>query len=89
MSSYLVTRKEGDTGKTEIHGVFSALHGDRLGTVRWYGAWRQYAFYPEPETIWNRDCLREVAGFLDDAMAGQKLRRAVLAELERTVEAPA
>ena len=76
--NYLRVEKEGDTGRTEIHGVFSALHGDRLGTIRWYGAWRQYAFFPERETIWNRDCLRQMAEALDDAMRGQQLRRLVV-----------
>jgi hypothetical protein len=76
--NYLRTEKEGDTGRTEVHGVFSALHGDRLGTVKWYGAWRQYAFFPERETVWNHACLRQLAHFLDDAMRGQELRRAVM-----------
>jgi len=81
--NYLKFVKEGDTGRTEMHGVFSALHGDRLGTVKWFGLWRQYAFFPEPETVWNRDCLRQLAKFLDDSMAGQELRRAVMAQVGR------
>lgn len=76
---YLDFVKEDDTGKTEIYGVFSALHGDRLGTVKWYGRWRQYVFFPEHDTIWNRDCLRQLAQFLDNAMRGQELRRSVMA----------
>jgi hypothetical protein len=77
--NYLRFEKEADTGRTEQYGVFSALHGDRLGTVKWYGAWRQYAFFPERETVWNRDCPRQLAGFLDEAMRGQQLRRVVMA----------
>ena len=38
--------------------------GDVLGTVQWYGAWRQYTFDPTPGTTFNRDCLIDLANFL-------------------------
>jgi hypothetical protein len=67
--NYLRFALEADTGKTRRWGVFSLLHGDRLGTVSWYGRWRQYTFAPEPETVWNKDCLRDLAAFLEKAMS--------------------
>jgi len=75
MSEYLTFRMDGDTGKTKTHGVYSTLHGDKLGTVKWFGRWRQYAFFPEPGTIWNRDCLREVADFIEAGMLSRRKER--------------
>jgi hypothetical protein len=48
------------TLRWEVQGNDSAL----LGTVRWYGAWRQYTFDPTPGTTFNRDCLIDLANFL-------------------------
>lgn len=46
--------------KTKIVDVISINHGNILGSIRWYGQWRQYAFYPNEGTIWNRDCMQEI-----------------------------
>lgn len=43
-----------------------------LGYVRWYGAWRCYVFEPCPETLYEKQCLRDIADFLDAET--QKLR---------------
>ncbi len=61
MSEYLeLVHDTSPSGKTAVVGVFSARHGDKLGEIRWFGRWRQYAFYPAPDTIWNPACLAEV-----------------------------
>jgi hypothetical protein len=36
-----------------------------LGEVRWFGRWRCYAFYPEPDTLYERQCLRDIADFCE------------------------
>jgi hypothetical protein len=33
--------------------------------VRWYGKWRQYAFFPMPNTVFERQCLRDIANFCE------------------------
>lgn len=50
--------------KTQVWEVISARHGYRLGEIRWYGRWRQYTFRPEPETIWNSGCLKQLQSFV-------------------------
>lgn len=35
-----------------------------LGLVKWNGAWRRYAFYPDNDTFWDQSCLVEVSAFL-------------------------
>lgn len=40
--------------------VVSRSSGDTLGTVKWFGRWRQYCFFPAAGTIYNPDCLRAI-----------------------------
>ena len=32
----------------------------RLGTIKWYGPWRQFCFFPASDTVWSDGCLRDV-----------------------------
>ncbi|MFL5954829.1 MAG: hypothetical protein ACJ76I_12055 [Gaiellaceae bacterium] len=43
--------------KTEVWHVCAARDGSRLGVIKWFGRWRQYAFFPEPGTVFNPECL--------------------------------
>jgi len=47
-------------------------YGAQLGTVKWYGPWRQYCFYPRPATIFNKGCLEDINSFLNQAMEDHK-----------------
>lgn len=40
--------------------------GALLGRVKWYGQWRKYAFFPEPGTLFEPDCLHSIAEFCAD-----------------------
>lgn len=46
--------------KTEVVEVIAARDGSLLGRIKWFGRWRQFTFWPEPETTFNPDCLREI-----------------------------
>lgn len=35
-----------------------------LGTVKWYGSWRQYCFFPEADTIFNVGCMDSICSFI-------------------------
>jgi len=37
-----------------------------LGAIHWYGAWRQYCFYPADGSTFSNGCLRDIASFLDE-----------------------
>ena len=54
------------SGKTQTWNVWNG--DDYLGTIRWYGSWRQYTFFPFTGTLWSAGCLAEVAAFLKEAM---------------------
>ena len=49
--------------KTKCWLVTARQGGDILGEVRWFGRWRQYAFYPRPNTIFAGSCFTDLAEF--------------------------
>jgi hypothetical protein len=70
---YLVFDPWLTSGKTEVWAVFS-VSGDRLAIIKWYGAWRQYCFFPVSgaETVWSVGCLQEVTAFIEQLMAKRR-----------------
>lgn len=72
VSKYLRFELIRDTGKTQVYQVLSVSQGTFLGHLRWHGAWRQYVFEPEFDTIWNKECLRDLAAYLDGLMAARR-----------------
>jgi hypothetical protein len=50
-------------GKTIIIDVTS-ISGYRLGIIKWFGRWRQYCFFPEPQTVFSEGCLQEISEYL-------------------------
>lgn len=50
--------------KTAIYIVRTHdLCGAKLGEIRWYAQWRQYGFYPEEGTVFEKTCLSDIANF--------------------------
>ena len=58
--------------KTKRWKVVNHDTGDTLGGVYWWTAWRRYIFHPMPGTIYEQDCLRDIASFLIDKMVEHK-----------------
>lgn len=56
------------SGKTLVWEVHSK-DGGLLGTVSWFGRWRCYAFSPNERTVFERRCLRDIAGFCESETA--------------------
>ena len=67
-----------DTGKTKVWNVWPKEDGTILGVVKWYGSWRGYAFFPAPNTLFEKTCLRDIADFLEQQ---NQLHRRPAAEL--------
>lgn len=54
------------SGKTKCWVLYPA--GDRqmpLGAINWYAPWRKYTFSPVPSTVFEQDCLRDIASFIE------------------------
>jgi hypothetical protein len=72
-SEYLDFRRgESASGKTAVVSIYSVMHGDKLGEIRWMGRWRQYALYPGTGTIWNPGCLEAVNAVIGGLMAERR-----------------
>lgn len=74
-SKYLEFRYVERTKKTKIWEIVSKSSGCRLGLIKWYGAWRQYTFYPEQYTFYNSKCLKDITSFLNCENELHKLMR--------------
>lgn len=55
------------SGKTWVWAIKAKEGGDLLGLVKWFGRWRKYCFYPQPDCIFEEDCLRDIAQFVSNA----------------------
>ena len=63
-----------EKAKTKVYAVTNINTGLLLGTIHWYGAWRQYVLAPSCslDTIWNTGCLQDVIDFINELMKVRK-----------------
>lgn len=61
------------SGKTKIWEVLTTYDDSLLGIVGWFGRWRKYSFYPAPNTVFEKDCLRDIADFCETETEKHKL----------------
>ena len=68
MSKYLEFRLLELKPKTKVIEVISKLHlyNNRLGIIKWYSRWRQYAFFPDNGTIFNVECLNDIQSYISE-----------------------
>ena len=54
------------TGKTSKWLCRNRNDGDSgaLGEVKWYGAWRQYCYFPTVQAVYSSGCLNDIMDFL-------------------------
>ncbi len=61
----LIYDGQSDSGKTNIYRVQNKKNGIIIGYIKWFGAFRKYCFFPNPETVYDRSCLIEISYFLE------------------------
>lgn len=64
-SSYLIYKDDGHIkpgAKTRIFNVYNCNH-KLLGHVKWWTSWRQYCFFPLDSSLYNTDCMYDLAEF--------------------------
>lgn len=60
--SYLLFEQQLAPGlKTQRWEVLAKRDRTVLGVIKWFGAWREYTFFPSYGTTFNVGCLREIA----------------------------
>jgi len=47
--------------KTMVWLVVSHSSGVKLGELKWHSPWRQYVFFPAPETLFNIECMVDIS----------------------------
>ena len=62
---YFTDKGASASGKTRIWEVLPEHSVIPLGTVKWFGRWRKYSFFPELNTVYEQDCLRDIAEFCE------------------------
>jgi len=50
--------------KTKIWDVTTIDRAGLLGQVKWFAQWRKYTFFPNVNTLFDFDCLTEIAEFV-------------------------
>jgi hypothetical protein len=69
---YIYFEDEPTDKKTRIVSVRSLRTREELGVIRWYGAWRQYCFYPNVRTIFNPTCMVRIVDEIKAMMAARR-----------------
>jgi hypothetical protein len=65
MSEYLeFIELPNDGKKTRKYQVVSKKWQYPLGEIKFFNHWRQYAFFPAPDTIFNNTCMNDLVNFI-------------------------
>ena len=71
--------------KTEVWVVKSKKDNLAIGSIRWYGKWRHYCFFPQSETVFSDRCLLAISDFVEKMNNAHKTRK-VLQSLKKEVK---
>ena len=52
-------------GTKLVYQVVSKRGKGILGEIAWYYKWRQYCFYPDNATIYNKTCMQDIINFMN------------------------
>jgi hypothetical protein len=80
-SKYVDVREIGTSasGLTRLWTVVNIRTGEIVGQIRWYGAWRRYAFYPKIEDVdwiaFDAECLGQIVEKLQEVNAQRRSDR--------------
>lgn len=68
---------QSDGRKTAIYAVRTTEAGEDLGEVKFWPRWRKFTFFPLAGTIYEKDCLRDIANFCEEKTAEWRKGRTV------------
>ena len=57
--------------------ILNKRSGISLGTVAWYAKWKRYVFEAEEGCIFDAQCHRDIADFLDRVNAEHKVQKSL------------
>lgn len=69
---YFEERESFAPRKTHLIDVFNRRSGEVLGSIKWWGPWRQYVFAPLAQTVFNKSCMNTIIEKIDELMDERK-----------------
>jgi len=66
-----------DKRKTEVWDVLNRTTEEPLARIEWYPHWRQYAFFPEPNTLFDDGCLEAILNKIKELNIQHKQKVAI------------
>jgi hypothetical protein len=61
--------------KTKVWKILDESAKFELGRIRWFGRWRKYCFFPTADTVFEQDCLRDIAEFIESQTKLQRAKK--------------
>ncbi len=55
--------------KTSIYNVLTKDDDLFLGQIKWFPKWRCYSFFPGNNTIFEKNCLKDITNFIEKIMS--------------------
>lgn len=74
-AKWIKFRISANTGKTLVWDVLTVEGDEFLGTIKWFGRWRTYAYHTLTDNgsvVLEPTCLRDIAQFIEDEMNKRK-----------------
>lgn len=68
MVKYIEFNLVAHNGVTQVYAVRNIKSQLIIGWIKWNGAWRQYCFYPESETLYSEGCLTDICNLIIQLM---------------------
>ena len=59
-----ISREEGKPGRKTADYRIVNNDGQHIGDIRFYGPFRQYSFFPMPDTVMSYSCLSDINRFI-------------------------
>lgn len=72
-----------DKGRRTARFRVVTLDGALLGYIEWYNSWRCYSFFPQHDTVFEKQCLRDLAAWLERATADHREARRIERNLQK------
>lgn len=66
-------------GKPKItkiwHVQTKGINPNILGEIKWYSGWRKYCFFPDEGSLYEQECLRDIAEFCEQTTIAHKAHK--------------
>lgn len=63
------------SGLTQTWSVVTKEGGAYLGDIKWFARWRCYGFFPATETVYEHNCLWDIADFIANQTSAHREAR--------------